>query len=142
MRSQPSRSGFSLIEALVALAIASMTLMAIFELQIQMARGQDRAIRAIEQVAAQENALALIKDINFSVQPDGEIELPDGDQISWQSEPLTQPRRNMGRSTGYGNHEVQLHRVTVSIQRRTGPSPAPMQLDRIGWVYAPAHLSQ
>ena len=37
------RDGFSLIEALVALAIAAMTLTAIFELQQQMIRGQRRA---------------------------------------------------------------------------------------------------
>jgi prepilin-type N-terminal cleavage/methylation domain-containing protein len=51
------RDGFSLIEALVALAIASMTLMAIFELQIQMARSQQRAALAVEQVAAQERQI-------------------------------------------------------------------------------------
>ena len=53
------REGFSLIEALVALAIAAMTLTAIFELQQQMIRGQRRAADVMEQVAAQENALAL-----------------------------------------------------------------------------------
>ena len=41
------RDGFSLIEALVALAIASMTLTAIFELQIQMTRNQQRAARTV-----------------------------------------------------------------------------------------------
>ena len=40
---QRARQGFSLIEALVALAIAAMVLTAIFELQQQMARGQRRA---------------------------------------------------------------------------------------------------
>ena len=75
------REGFSLIEALVALAIASMTLMAIFELQIQMARSQRRAAQAVEQVASQENALALTRGLNPMAQPQGRIELPGGDVV-------------------------------------------------------------
>lgn len=131
---QRQREGFSLIEALVALAIASMTLMAIFELQIQMARGQERAALAVAQVAVQENALALVKDLNFSERPEGEILLPDGDRIFWTSEALTTPRRNVGNPSGQGNYEVQLYRVTLSVEKRTGPSPAPIVLERLGWT--------
>lgn len=132
-RSDARRSGFSLIEALVALAIASMTLMAIFELQIQMARGQERAIRAVEQVSVQENALALVRDINFTERPEGRLELPEGDIIIWTSEPLTEPRMNAGYPQGQGNYEIRLYRVTVGVQRRDGPSPAPLVFERLGW---------
>ena len=38
-----------------------MTLTAIFQLQIQMARGQQRAVEAMAQVTAQENAIALLR---------------------------------------------------------------------------------
>lgn len=134
MPAGPGRQGFSLVEALVALAIASMTLMAIFELQIQMARGQERAARAVEQVAAQENALALVRDLNFTEQPQGRIEVPDGDVIYWSSEPLTEPRRNTNYPSGQGLYEVQLYRVTLGIERRSGPSPAPMVFERMGWT--------
>src|SRR5690606_41404699 len=77
------REGFSLIEALEALAIASMTLMAIFELQIQTARGQQRAALAIEQVAAQENALALTRHLNPKAEPYGRSHLPRGHRCTW-----------------------------------------------------------
>ena len=80
------REGFSLIEALVALAIASMTLMAIFELQIQMTRSQQRAALAIEQVAAQENALALTRNVNPMAQPQG---WPGTNQLRRQSSVVT-----------------------------------------------------
>ncbi|WP_409019924.1 prepilin-type N-terminal cleavage/methylation domain-containing protein [Brevundimonas vesicularis] len=127
------RGGFSLIEALVALAIASITLMAIFELQVQMARGQDRANRAIEQVAAQENALALIKNFNFTDRPEGRIEIPGGDTVFWTSEALTEPRINVGYMWGQGRFEITLYRVTVGIERPGANSPAPLTLERIGW---------
>ena len=77
MRSR-TREGFSLIEALVALTIAALVLGAIFELQIQMVRGQQRAVDAMEQVMAQENALALTRTLNPMARPEGSIALPAG----------------------------------------------------------------
>ncbi len=128
-----TREGFSLIEALVALAIAAMTLTAIFELQQQMIRGQRRAANALEQVASQENALALTRDLNPMEQPQGVIELPDGDTIRWSSDPKTEMRTNAGFPTGDGMFQVQLFTVTVEIERRNGRSPAPLMFDRMGW---------
>lgn len=130
---QRAREGFSLIEALIALAIAAMTLTAIFELQQQMIRGQRRAADAMEQVAAQENALALTRDLNPLEQPEGTLELPEGDTIRWSSEPQTEMRTNAGFPTGDGLFQVQLFTVTVEIDRRNGRSPAPLVFDRMGW---------
>lgn len=127
------REGFSLIEALVALAIAAMTLTAIFELQQQMIRGQRRAADVMEQVAAQENALALTRDINPMDQPSGTITLPEGDVIRWTSSPKTESRTNAGFPTGDGTFQVQLFTVTVEIERRNGRSPAALVFDRMGW---------
>lgn len=130
---QRRRSGFSLIEALVALTIAALVLGAIFELQIQMARGQQRAIDAIEQVAAQENALALIRDMNPMATPIGEIALPQGDTIRWTSSPKSEPTLSIGFPSGDGQFTVQLYSVTVEVERRSGLSPQPMVFDRLGW---------
>ena len=133
MRSSRARAGFSLIEALVALAIASMTLMAIFELQIQMARSQQRAALAIEQVAVQENALALTRNLNPMAQPQGRVELPDGDVVVWSAEPKSERRINAGFPAGDGAFEVQLYSVTVGVERVQGRPPAPLIFDRVGW---------
>ncbi len=127
------RSGFSLIEALVALTIAALVLGAIFELQIQMARGQQRAADAIEQVSAQENALALTRGLNPMATPSGEIALPAGDTVRWTSVPKGAPRINAGFPSGDGRFEVQLFTLTVEVERQRGRSPAPMVFDRLGW---------
>jgi len=127
------RPGFSLIEALVALAIASMTLMAIFELQIQMTRSQQRAALAIEQVAVQENALALTRNLNPMAQPQGRIELPGGDTVVWSAEPKSERRINAGFPAADGTFEVQLYRLTVAVERAQGRPPAPVSFDRLGW---------
>lgn len=127
------RPGFSLIEALVALLIAALVLGAIFELQIQMIRGQQRAVDAMDQVRAQENAIALIRSVNPMAEPAGQIELPEGDRILWTSAPKTSPMRNAGFPSGDGQFEVQMFTLTVEVQRTTGRSPRPLVFDRVGW---------
>lgn len=127
------REGFSLIEAIVALTIASIMLMAIFELQQQMARGQERAQRAITQSAMQENALALTRAVNPMERPEGTISLPGGEVVRWTSFPKGRPVTNAGFPVGQGAFEVQLYTMTVSIQPTAGPPPAPLTFDRMGW---------
>ena len=127
------RAGFSLIEALIALTIAALVLGALFELQIQMARGQQRAAAAMEQVAAQENAIALTRDINPMAEPTGSISLPRGDTIRWTSQAKTRSQTNVGFPTGNGQFEVQLFTLTVEVQRPDGRPVPPLQFDRLGW---------
>ncbi|MGA0545436.1 type IV pilus modification PilV family protein [Brevundimonas sp. VNH65] len=128
-----SRSGFSLIEALVALTIAALVLGALFELQIQMVRGQQRAAEAMAQVAAQENALALTRDLNPLQQPAGEIVLPEGGTVRWTSRAKTRSGTNSGFPTGPGQFQVQLFTVTVEVVRENGRPTPPLQFDRLGW---------
>lgn len=133
MRAPDRRSGFSLVEALVALTVAALVLGAIFELQIQMARGQKRAVDIIEQVVAQENALALTHAVNPMETPEGEIVLPDGDTIRWRSDPKGVAITNAGFPFGDGAFAIQLFTLTVEVERRDGRPPAPLIFDRLGW---------
>ena len=126
------RTGFTLIEALVALAIAAMTMTAIFQLQIQMAQGQRRAQAVLQQVAVQENALALIRDINFMDRPTGEFAVPGAEVIRWSATPKGAAKRNIGPGSG-GRFEVQLYEVTVRIERPGGRNPPDMTIERMGW---------
>jgi general secretion pathway protein I len=127
------RQGFSLIEALVALTIAAMVLGAIFELQLQMVRGQRRATEAMDQVMAQENALALTRNLNPMERPEGVITLPGGDTIRWTSQAKGRAVQNAGFPSGDGMFMVQLFTLTVQVERVRGTSPAPMVFDRMGW---------
>lgn len=128
-----ARAGFSLIEALVALTIAALVLGAIFELQIQMVRGQQRATDAMEQVMAQENALALTRTLNPMERPEGSVALPGGDTVRWTALPRGRSMVNAGFPAGDGQFEVQLYTVTVEVERARGRSPAPLVFDRMGW---------
>lgn len=121
-----------MIEALVALAIAAMVMTAIFQLQIQMAQGQRRAQAVLQQVAVQENALAMIRDINVMERPVGEFAAPGGDVIRWNASAKGAPKRNVS-AAGNGRYDVQLYEVTVRIERPGGRNPADMKIERVGW---------
>lgn len=127
------RDGFSLVEALVALAIAALTLGAIFQLQVQMARGQARAEAVLEQVAAQENALVLMRDLNPMERPTGEIRLGDREVVRWTATPIGEARVNAGFPSGDGQFEVQRFNVRVEVDRTPDRSPPPLEFERVGW---------
>lgn len=127
------REGFSLVEALVALAVAALTLGAIFELQVQMARGQARAAAVLDQVAVQESALVLLRDHNFMAEPAGERALGDNVTVRWAAMPIGSPRVNVGLGNGDGLFEVQRFSVRVEIAGASGRSPPPMEFERVGW---------
>lgn len=127
------QGGFSLIEALVALAIAAMALTAIFALQQQLAQGEVRHRKTLELVALQRNALALTNDLNPTAEPQGALRLAGGQWVRWTAEPLTAPRTNVGLEGGEGAFEVRLYRVRVDIVDARGARLGGLDFDRVGW---------
>ncbi len=128
-----ARRGFSLIEALVALIVAAMALMAIFELQQQLVRGQLRYERALALVQLQRDALALTRDLNPTASPTGEAPLTGGRTVRWTSTALTRPRPNLDHATTPGRYEVTLYRVQVDILDPRRRILGQLAFDRMGW---------
>jgi general secretion pathway protein I len=126
-------TGFSLIEALVALAIAAMALAAVFALQRQLAEGEQRHTRTLALVALQQNALALTRDLNPTAEPVGALRLAGGQTVRWTSQPLTPPRTDTGLPAGEGAFELRLYRVRVDITDTAGKRLGGLDFDRVGW---------
>jgi type II secretory pathway pseudopilin PulG len=127
------REGFSLIEALVALAVASMALIAVFALQQQLARGQQRHEASLELVRLQRNALALTDELNPTLEPTGELVMAGGQRLRWASRPLTGPKTQVGIPDGEGRFEVRLYRVDAVIFDPRGRALGRVGFDRMGW---------
>lgn len=127
------KGGFSLVEALVALAVAALALTAIFALQQQLANGQRRHERALELVTLQRNVLALTDELNPTLEPAGELPLAGGRRVRWRSAPLTPPRTQIGLPSGEGRFEVRLYRVEAQILDRAGRYLGRVEFDRLGW---------
>lgn len=127
------RAGFSLIEVLVALSIAAVSLLAILDLQRQLVDGQRRYERALAVTELRRTALLFIRNINPRAQPEGLIHLPPNVDIQWTAQPLGDARRNIGLPNGDGNFMVQLYRLQVRVSdRRTGQSQM-FAVEQVGW---------
>ncbi len=133
MRADGRRDGFTLIEALVALTIAALTLTAIFQLQTQMARSQQRAQAVLAQVTLQENALSVVRDLNMMERPEGQISMPGGDVVRWRAVPLGSARRNITETSMAGRYEVQRFEVTIQVSSPGRRAPSDMVIQRVGW---------
>lgn len=127
------RGGFSLIEALIALLIAALVLMAIFELQRQLSHDQARYEQALAAAERRRNALVLLQDINPSERPSGSLTLGGGRSVRWSAEPLTPPRINADYPAGAGDYELRLWRLSVRIENAQGAVTDAFPLDRLGW---------
>lgn len=127
------RAGFSLIEALVALAIASVCLVAIFGLQQQLARSQVRYEAAQARAQTRRNILALIRDLNPTAQPLGEVALPGDERLTWTSRPAGPARSALTLAGAPGAFVVQLYVVEAMLTDQAGAPRDTVSVERMGW---------
>ncbi len=126
------RAGFTLLEALVALAIASVCLLALFGLQLQLSRAQRRYEAAMARADARRNILALVRDLNPELQPEGSVDLPDGERLSWTARALSPARRALTPSGQPGPFAVRLYAVDAALGRE-GAARDTVTVERLGW---------
>lgn len=126
------QSGFSALEALVALAIITIALLPLLSLQTQVTRdhGVQRALFA--RAAATENALELVRAINPSAERTGSM--PLGDQtLRWSSRPISRETRSTRQGEGEGEFAVRLYRLDVTVTAPGGAVVANFEVDALGW---------
>jgi general secretion pathway protein I len=128
------KRGFSLIEALVALSIAAISLTAILELQQQLARGQEHAEAAMRRVTLRQNMLVAVSNLNPMAQPEGDMQLPPNLTLHWTSEPISPEKLNSGFPSGEGLFRVRLYRVTITAAGADHSQLATLSVERLGWV--------
>lgn len=128
-----ARRGFSLIEALVALIVASIVLLAVFELQNQLASGQSRYEHAMALAGLERDAMVLTSEVNPMAEPRGVRSMAAGRTLDWTATPLTEARRNTGYPSGAGRYDVRLYRLDVHISDGRGRALARLSFERLGW---------
>lgn len=123
--------GFTLLEAIVALAILAAAGMALFAAMSQSLQMVRRAQQAREADAALRNALAWSEEINPMETPRGEQALGDW-ELRWTAEPVEPPRDG---ATGYlalGLYRVGLYRMHLELWR-DGALQREVELRRAGY---------
>jgi general secretion pathway protein I len=124
--------GFSVIEALIAVAIIGVAMVPIVAMQTQLARQYQRQSALQEQLAAQRNALTLLREVNVMAEPRGRRGLGEGRELRWRAVPISSPQRSLRFLAGEGDYRVALYRVDATVLGRSG-LVARMSVDQLGW---------
>ena len=107
--------GFTLLEAIVALAILAAAGMALFAAMSQSLQMVQRAEAARDADAALRNAVAWMEQINPMEQPSGEQAIGGGGSLHWRSDLVEPPRDG---ETGYlqpGLYQLGLYDMTLTL---------------------------
>lgn len=123
--------GFSLLEAVVALAILASVGMALFAAMNQSLNMVARAEAAQERETALRNAVAWIQVVNPAQQPQGEQMLGDV-LLRWSSEPVEPPLDAAGGNARAGLYRVGLYTMHLQVDR-DGQPLAELELRRVGY---------
>lgn len=115
MRYSTSR-GFTLLEAVVALAILAAAGLAVFAAMSQSMQMVTRAERVRAADSAMRNALAWSERINPMETPSGEHQLGDY-LLRWQAEPIEPPRDGATGALAPGLYEIGLYRLHMELWR-------------------------
>jgi general secretion pathway protein I len=134
MRADRNRSrGFSLIEAIVALALIATLGAALFAWIAASLSSLARAEEAAAQNDARLNVLAYMQAVNPMQRPEGRADFGDL-RIEWRARPVREPQDQIGYPGGIGLYQVALYDTTV-IARRSADQQAWFELNfrQAGW---------
>lgn len=113
---RPDVRGFSLLEAIVALAILAAAGLALFTALTQSLQMLGRAERARELDRAMRNALLVVERVEPSRQARGEADV-GGYLLRWTLEPIEPPKPGATGFLQSGYYEVGLYRVRIQLWR-------------------------
>ncbi|MDB5451942.1 MAG: hypothetical protein JWO33_520 [Caulobacteraceae bacterium] len=127
-------AGFTLLEALVALAIAALCLIPLMTLQRTYIDGQRRHEAALLRTEVQRNALTLLREVNPTDEPEGQRVLPPDLTVSWTATPISDLKTSTGVPTGDGPFSVQLYRLDAQVTRGDQKVVPDFSVERVGWT--------
>lgn len=116
------QSGFSLLEAIVAMVLISIAGMALFSWINTSFIGLNRIQESNARAAAETNALQYLQTINPMSQPNGATVLGRL-KLEWRSRAVTEPQANLNDAGAPGPFMVALYEVEVTIEDLPDVSP-------------------
>jgi prepilin-type N-terminal cleavage/methylation domain-containing protein len=109
--------GFTLIEAIVALAIIGITLIPIMAFITNASRQLSVAADSTQRAFAQQATLGYVETINPLANPTGEAELTRALQIRWSSQEVVPPSIEPRPGSKAGDMKVGIYRLDISVIR-------------------------
>lgn len=133
MKAPTDPSGFSVLEALVAVAIAGAVLVPIVGVQIEFTRQHQRQVALQKSILAKRNALAVLGSVNVMAEPRGRRTLADDYELSWTARPVVREKRSLRFLAGEGDFMVGLYQVRATITDDRQDPVASLEVEKLGW---------
>jgi len=130
-KTNTSQNGFSVLEAMVAMAILSAALIPLLTLQAQFVRTVDSFERADVRMMSRDNALTHIEKLNLTLTPTGSMNLGPA-TMQWTSELAGPPQMVRGDRGIEGRFEIALYDVNIRISYENGQTDA-FSVRGLGW---------
>ncbi len=137
-RRSPRRQdvGFTLLEAIVAIALLGALMVPLYSLMSRNLDGLFRVGEANVRSEVQLNAMSLLDAVNPMERPEGSQAIGNY-TMYWRSTPLTAPIDGVGFPAGQSLYQVAMYRTDVQIfrqnERRDGLPFLAFDLRQIGW---------
>ncbi len=126
-------AGFTLLEAIVAIAIIGLTLLPLVS-YISLASSQlQRSADANEQSIVTQSVLALMTPVNPLLEPDGQLPLDRDIKIAWKSETLVQPNTSALLGAGLAGYRLGFYKVHVTVSRADASEWFTFDLRKVGY---------
>lgn len=109
--------GFTLLEAIVALAVMAMALIPMVAFVSQSANELQRAGESNERSFVMQSALALMDPINPMTEAQGTLPLDRNITIMWESQPIVEPNPGIQVGSGLPAYRLGFYKVHVSLLR-------------------------
>jgi len=125
------QKGFSLLEAIVALALLAVGTFTLVSWMNTALLSQSRVEGAYERIDAIHDALEVLHTINPMKEPDGTRNLGSF-SIHWESTPMENPRDGAGYPAGRSLYRIGLYHTRVDLYRKGKPW-FQFELDQVGY---------
>lgn len=123
------RAGFSVMEALVAIAIIAIAMIPLFELQRSLAQSTARLQTTTERLDIEASALAFLQVVDPLAEPSGSLEIGAWTLI-WDSQ-LIATEANADGYLGAGLYSVYLYDIEAELAR--GSTQYEFTIRRLAW---------
>lgn len=111
--------GFSVLEAMIAMAILSAALIPLLTLQAQFVKSVESFERAQMRMEVRDSALTYIENLNLSLTPSGNMDLGAA-KMEWTTSLAGPPQMSRGDNGVDGRFEMALYDVNIHIKYQNG----------------------
>ena len=136
MNNQPDNieAGFSVLEAMISVAIMAAALLPLMSLQSQFVTTSLAYERMSERIDIRQDVLNRLEGMNFSRFPTGEESL-GAYQLTWFAERVQNSSQNSvgAQNDSFGRYDLRLYSVTVEISHK-GVITESFSLNGMGWA--------